>query len=264
MRQRFVSAQRPVTTTHGRQTGKSKEMSSDNKDDKESPEDDGVHPKGTRKRHFSGYWNFENTKPWVKMFENRMSAQAIAGEVGADPVTVSNWLKEHGTQTHQGFHRIERKPPKISPELAKLLAKGIEEVQRSLDERTWGILATPDGLAQLTKYQEFVQLDLKVGVVEAAKAIGVQRDSIRKWTLGIDQPYLVRVADAEIQANLMPGHKLLPMHLSAGGNIQSGWIQVPTTIRTQYDIDGVLRQIQPLERTYERAQAFGIPREHVE
>ncbi|MGD0638836.1 MAG: hypothetical protein ABSA72_12435 [Nitrososphaerales archaeon] len=71
-----------------------------------------------RIRHFRGYWNMENTKPWVEMFiEKRMSAVAIAKEVGADPSTVSIWLKRHGLELYGGLHRVLREPPKISAEL---------------------------------------------------------------------------------------------------------------------------------------------------
>jgi len=52
-----------------------------------------------RIRHFRGYWNIENTKPWVEMFAvKRMSAVAIAKEVGADPGTVTSWLRRHGVE----------------------------------------------------------------------------------------------------------------------------------------------------------------------
>ena len=146
---------------------------------------------GQRKRHFRGYWNFENTKVWAEMFRNRMSCVAIAKEVGADPQTVSTHLKEHGIAFPQGHHRVERQPPKISPELAKLLETGPEAVLRLLDENVWGIAATHDGLEQLEKYCNFLSLPLEMPVKSVAKELTIHRDTVRKWTQGTDQSYLV-------------------------------------------------------------------------
>ncbi len=197
-------------------------MSSDKSDKNGSPEGDGVHPQGTRIRHFRGYWNFENTKVWVEMFEEkRMSAVAIGAAVGADPSTVSTWLKRHGSQIHQGLHRRDRQPLKISSELAQVLAKGTEEARKVLDERVWGIFVTVDGLGQLSKYCNLLTMPPKVGTVAAAEQIGVGRDSIRTWTLGVDRNYIVRAIDTAIHSAQMPNHKLLPMHLSVAGTCKA-------------------------------------------
>ena len=218
-----------------------------------------------RLRPFRGYWSIENTEPWAEMFVvKRMSAVAIAKEVGADPTTVTTWLKKHGLHVRQGMHRKLREPPKISADLAKLLGDGAEEVLRFIDEHVWGISATPDGLEQLTNYCKLVALPLEVGVVDAAASCKVVRDTIRKWVLGTDQPYLAKAADSVLHVEKVPNHKLLPLHLIAGGNAQSGWIQVPTRIQDAGEISTILKQITPLERTFERSEKFGLSKESIE
>ena len=242
-------------------------MSSDKNENEDRPEGDGTHPQGTRKRHFRGYWNMENTKPWVEMFAvKRMSAVAIANakEVDADPSTVTTWLRRHGVEVYAGLHRVDREPPKVSAELAALLAKGPEEVMKFLDERVWGIFASPDGTEQLTNYCKFLKLPLTMGVKEVAAELNVHRSTILKWTQGTDQSYLVHAANTALHNAIRPNCKLLPMRLIAGGNKQEGWIQVPNSIRSYQDILEVLRQIQPLETTYNRAQEYGISKETIE
>ena len=54
------------------------------------------------------------------------------------------------------------------------------------------------------------------------------------------------------------------MHLTAGGNNQSEWICIPTSVRSYSDIVSVLNQVRPIQRTYERAAIFGITRERLD
>ncbi len=207
----------------------------------------------------------ENTKPWVEMFEKRrMSAQAIAKEVGADPTTVSTWLKKQGAKIHQGLHRKERQPPKVSPELAKLLANGPEEALKFLDERVWGIGASPGELEQLRKFCEFLKVPLNVGRNETADEVDIDRGMVNAWTEGTKQPYLVKAANTALQTVIRPGRKLLPLHLDSGGNEQGPWIQVPTSIQDYSDVVDVTAQLSPLESTFERASGFRLSRQQVE
>jgi hypothetical protein len=128
-------------------------MSSDENDEKGSSEGDGGHRKSTRIRHFRGYWNLENTKHWVGMLrDDHIPIEDTAYKEGADPATVSKWIKENGYSVPQGHHFVPREPPKVSLELAKLLGEGPEATLKFLDERTWGISASEAGLKQLTKF----------------------------------------------------------------------------------------------------------------
>jgi hypothetical protein len=211
------------------------------------------------KRHFRGHWNMENTKPWVEMFrEKRMPATQIAAEVGADPRSVSTWLKRHGVEIYAGLHRAERDPPKVSPELLRLLGEGPEEVLKLLDGRVWGVHASPSGLVQLTKFCRLVQLPLDTGVVAAKEMLQIDRSMVRAWAEGVKRPYLVGVAEKALQEGLQQGWKLLPLRIRSGGNEQGSWIQVPVAIQGYGCIPKLLDQLKPLERTYERCSRFGI------
>jgi hypothetical protein len=237
-------------------------MSSD-KEGENRPEVDGGHPQGTDTRHKRGYWNMENTKDWVRMFEDEMPARAIADAVDADETTVSYWLKKHGKEMHRGLHRKPRPPPKISAQLAKLLMNGPEEVLKLIDERVWGVSASESGLKQLTKFCDLVKLDLKIGLTEAAKAVDTDKTMITAWTRGTKQPYLVRVANTALETPVQPGWKLLPLWLESGGNVQGPWICVPTAIQSYDDIQAVVGQLTPLEKTYERAARFGLAKQQI-
>ena|ERR1700722_6360677 len=214
-----------------------------------------------RKRHFRGFWTFENTKVWVEMYlMRRMSIEAIADEIGVDESTISRWLNIHGAEVYRGKRRKIREPLNISSDLADLLKKGPEEVLKLLDQRVWGIGASRSGLKQLNKFCDFVRLPLTVGLTAAAGALTTDKSMITAWTRATKQPYLVRVADAALQMNARPGWKLLPLWLESGGNLQGPWIQVPTVIRTFDDIKTVVGQLLPQESTYERAARFGLTR----
>jgi hypothetical protein len=229
-----------------------------------SNEDEG-HRQGTDKRHKRGYWNFENTKVWVEMFEEkRMSAQAIAAAVGADESTVGSWLKKHGVLLHQGYRREERKPPKISQDLAKLLGSGTKDVLKFLDERVWGVSASATGLKQLIKFCDFLKVPLTVGRNATASRLRIDKSMVNAWTEGTKQPYLVRVAQAALQTDVRPGWKLLPLWLESGGNVQGSWIQVPVTIQHYEDVSAVVRQLTPLNTNYGRGARFGLSRQQIE
>jgi len=231
---------------------------------KTRPEGDGAHPKGTRIRHFRGYWNIENTKEWVEMFTlKRMSAVAIGETVGADPSTVTTWLRKHGVRVYAGLHRIDREPPRISQKLNQLLGGGPEETMKFLDERVWGIFASQDGFEQLSTFCKFLKLPLETGVKDVAHELGVHRSTILMWTQGTDLCYLARAADTALHTEAKPGYKLLPLRLAAGGNKQQRWIQAPTGIRSHQDILAILDQTKPLDETYMRAERFGISRDSV-
>ena len=221
--------------------------------------------RGPTERHFRGFWNLEKTNPWVEMFEkDRMSAQAIAAEVGADETTVSNWLKKHGVQIHRGLHRVEREPPKISPELAKVIYDGPEAVLKLLEERVRGVSASTTGLKQLKKFCDFLKKPFTVGTNAASSELGIDRSMIKEWTEGTKQPYLVRVAQAALQTASKPGWKMLPLWLESGGNVQGRWINVPTAIQNFEDISSVVKQLNPLDDSYRRAASFGLAGEQID
>ncbi|MDA4121687.1 MAG: hypothetical protein OK456_00735 [Thaumarchaeota archaeon] len=240
-------------------------MSSDKKDSNGSPEGDGVHSRGTKTRHFRGYWNLENTKDWVEMFlEDHLPIEDIADKVVTDPATVSAWIKKHGVEVHQGMRRKERDPPQISQELAALLAKGPDEVLKYLDQRVWGISASEAGLKQLKKFCDFLALPLSVWSKEVVRGLHIDKSMVGAWTKGTMRPYLVRVADTALHTEVRPGWKLLPLWLESGGNEQGSWIQVPTQISSYDDIQTVVRQLTPLQSTYQRGAIFGLVNEQID
>jgi hypothetical protein len=219
---------------------------------------------GHRKRHFRGYWNFENTKVWAEMYRQGMSCVAIASEVDADPGTVSVHLKEHGIVFPQGHHRVDRKPPKLTPELAKLLVEGPEAVLKVLDERIWGISASSAGIKQLTKFCDFVRMPLRIGTIETASKLDIHRTMVKPWTEGKKRPYLVSAACTALQSSIKPGWKLLSMRLESGGNVQGPWIRVPLAISGFEDISGVVSQLTPLEDAYNRGAHFDLSRQMID
>jgi hypothetical protein len=96
-----------------------------------------------------------------------------------------------------------------------------------------------------------------------AKRLGVHRSTIAEWRDGTDQPYLIRAASDTLPIVPRMGWKLLPMHLSSGGNEPTGWIQIPQVIHSHDDIMNVISQIRPLELTFERAKLFELTRSHI-
>jgi len=232
-------------------------MSSDNEGER-SPEGERGRQQDTKKRHGRGFWNMDNTKVWVQMFvEQRMSAVAIAKAVGADPDTVSTYLKKHGIALYPGLHRVEREPPKVSVEAPQQPA-GTDGPLRFLDERIWGADVSAHGMEQLSKYIEFLRLPLSMGTNEVAEKLDIDKTMVKAWTEGTKLPYLVKLADVALHTTLKPGWKLLPLRLESGGNTQGPWIQVPTQIQSYDDIRAVISQLTPLDSAYQRARAFGL------
>ncbi len=193
-----------------------------------------------------------------------MPADDIGRKVGADPITVSTWLKKHGVDVHKGLHRKMREPPKLSPELKALLGSGPDSVLKFLDERVWGIAASQAGMKQLTKFCRFLGMPLTVGRNETASTLGIDRSMVKAWTDGTKQPYLVRAAGTVLRYEPRPGWKMLPLHLDSGGNYQGPWIQVPCEIRGSDEIAAVVKQLTPLESTYVRGERFGLSREQLD
>jgi hypothetical protein len=207
----------------------------------------------------------ENTQTWVDLYQKeRMPAVEIAAKVGADPGTVSSWLKKHGVELYGGLHRVEREPPKVSAELGQLLNEGPDEVLKFLDEKVWGIGASPAGLEQLTKFCKFLTLPLDMGVMEVKEELVIEKSMVKAWTQGTKQPYLVRVADTAVRTTTKPGWKLLPLWLESGGNSQGPWIQVPSAIQTYDDVTRVVGQLKPLESTYQRGTRFGLTPQQID
>jgi hypothetical protein len=218
-----------------------------------------------RLRHFRGYWNTENTRPWVEMFlGKRMSAVAIAKEVGADPSTVTTWLRRHGVEVYAGYHHIERRPPELPPELIRLLSRGPEEVTELIDERVWGISPSEDGMEQLRKFCRFVTLPLEMPVEQVATELQSHRSTIQEWAKGTDMPYLARVASTALRTSVRPGWKIMALRLESGGNVQGPWIQVPTKIQTYDDVAATIAQLTPIEETYVRASKLSISKQQVD
>ena len=197
---------------------------------------------------------------WVRMFEGGDSALAIAGKVGADPGTVSSWLKKHGVIVYQGLHRVERRPPSIPSDLAELLARGPLEASKFVTDRVWGINVTEEGINQLTKFCNLLNLDPSLGLEAAARMIEVDRSVASKWIDGSTLPYLVRVAQEALSLPYREGWKILPLRVDSGGNALASWIRVPSPIVEYSDVSSLVSQLVPTESAYIRGEAFGISR----
>jgi hypothetical protein len=172
---------------------------------------------------------------------------------------VSQWLHRLGVEVYQGRHRVEQLPLKIPNELVELLSKGPDHVLKFLDERVWGLTATTSGTEQLTKFRKFLELHKQgVGVNDIAGRIQAHRSTVAQWRDGTDTPYLVSTANAILQTDIKPGWKALPLHLHSGGNEQEHWIQAPSAIQGDADIQTVTQQIVPLAGAFEHAARLGI------
>jgi len=227
---------------------------------KGGPESDGAHSQGTQKRRYRR-WSEEDAKRWKEAFERGKSILEIAAADQVDPKIVSQWLHRVGAKVYQGRHRVEQRPLKIPTELVELLSKGPDHVLNFLDERVWGLSATPHGIQQLGKYCKFLEFHKnRIGVVATANAkdIDTDRTTIAEWREGTNQPYLVRAASTVVNKQFAPAWKSLPLRLDSGGNAQTGWTDVPTKIRQFSDIETVLAQLTPLPRTYELGSSFGL------
>jgi hypothetical protein len=173
-------------------------------------------------------------------------------------------LRKVGIQVKQGVHFIEQPALHIPDVIVGPLQKGPEFVRRLVEERIYGAHVSDPGYVQLQKYCTFVKAygDGK-GVEETARLLDVHRSTIRSWRMGVDIPYLAKLA---IQASEVPrrGWLWLPTQLVAGGNAMSNWIQVPMKISNFTDIVGAVGLVKPLDSTYSHAQAFGLDRPRVD
>ena len=190
-------------------------------------------------------WTMEDAKRWADKYERRLSILKIAKEEGADPGTVSAWLRKFGIVAKQGEHFVEQPPLKYSPELVNLISAGPDDVRRSLEQRVWGIQFSPSGLEQLGKFCSFVRLhSQRKGVDEISTAIDVHRSSILEWRNGTDQPYLVKTASAVVGKAIPSGWMFIPYSLASGGNEATNWVEVPSQIDTYGDLIRTIGQLK--------------------
>jgi hypothetical protein len=228
---------------------------------------DGGHSKDTetgKKRH---RWrrNLEDVQRLAQLFQSGITIVHIAKQENVDPDTVSQQLHKLGLTITPGHHMVEQLPLKYSSQFIELVNQGPDRVLDFVNNRVWGIAATDKGRQQLQSFCEFVRLHQQgVGVEEIARRLFLHRSTVAEWRNGTDQPYLIRAANDVLPIIPREGWKLLPMHLTSGGSEPSGWIQVPTTIQKHSDVVDVIKQIQPLERTYERATILGLSRPDIE
>ena len=203
--------------------------------------------------------NDEDVRRWAEQFRGGATVLRIAEREKVAPSTVSKELRGQGFTFVPGHHMVEQLPLKYSSEFVQLIDRGPEAVLELLKERVWGIQASQWGEKKLRSFCDFVRLHHRgVGVKEIARRLGVHRTTVAHWREGTDKPYLVRALHEVFPIDPRPGWQLLPMHLTSGGGEPSGWIQVPRSIRSYEDILDVIRQIRPLERTFERAALFGL------
>ena len=85
-----------------------------------------------------------------------------------------------------------------------------------------------------------------------------------KWREGTDQPYLIKAALETLQLETKRGWKLLPLHLTSGGGDPTGWIIVPETIHSFEEVLNVVKQVPPLELTYDLAKHLGLSKVQVD
>ena len=213
-----------------------------------------ISPKTTPRRK----WSLEDANRWAEKYRSRTSILRIAREEGVDPGTVSTWLHRVGIQVKQGMHFVEQPELQISHAIVGLCHKGPEFVRKLVEGRIYGAQVSDVGFGQLQKYCRFIQAYKKgLGVEETASLLGVHRTTIASWRKGTDVPYAVMLAWRACEAP-KEGWRWLPTHLDAGGNEQSGWIQVPARIESYSDIVQVVGQLNPLDSTYSSAQRFGL------
>ncbi len=199
------------------------------------------------------------------MFRSGITIVHIAERDHVDPGTVSQQLHGLGLTITQGHHMVEQLPLRYSPQFIELIDNGPDAILRFVTDRVWGISATELGRQQLHAFYEFFQLHHKgVGVKEIARRLSLHRSTVAEWREGTDQPYLIRAVTDTLPITLRPGWKLLPLHLSSGGNEPSDWIQVPLKINSFSDVVDVIHQLHPLESTYGRATQFGLSRTQID
>ena len=216
----------------------------------------------SRRRH--RLWGMEDARRWAEKYKKRTSILKIAREEGADPGTVSAWLKKVGVEVEQGSHFVRQPPLQIPESLIHVLSLGPHEVIKLVKEGIWEVHFTDVGQMQLEKFYRFLELyKLSVGVKETAEELGVQRSTILNWRRGNDIPYVVKLAKVSIENEPRKGWKLLPLTLGAGGNLVDNWMSVPVSIDGFDDLQLVLGQLTPLEDAFSRGQMFGLSRERI-
>jgi len=209
------------------------------------------------------YWrrNESDVQRWAELFRQGKSIVHIAAQERVAPSTVSSQLHRLGVNIKVGQHHVEQLPLKYPNEFIELVGLGPERVLKHIQARVWGIGVTEWGRQQVRSFCEFVRLhQLGVGVKDMARRLGLHRSTVAKWRDGTDQPYLIRAMNDVLSLDTKPGWRLLPMHLTSGGYIPSGWILIPETIQEHGDIRVVIDQLRPLERTFERAAIFNLSR----
>ena len=228
------------------------------------PERDRAPAQETGRRRYRR-WTENDAKRWKEAFESGKSILEIAAADEVDQKIVSQRLHRQGVEVYQGRHRVEQLPLKLSVELVELLRKGPDHVLKFLDERVWELGTTKTGTGQLGKFCEFVELHNQgTGVLDIVALTDTCKSTIQRWRDGTDQPYLVKMADAAVRAQAVSGYKILPLHVTSGGNELTGWIHVPTRISHHSDILEVLNQITPRPETYQLAAKFGLAETQVQ
>jgi len=209
--------------------------------------------------------NDDDIRKWAELFKSGITILRIANQHKVDPETISRELHRLGFTITPGHHMVEQLPLRYPKEFTELVDKGPDHFVDFVGRRVWGINATEKGLRQVRSFCEFFQFHHNgVGVEEIARRLSAHRSTIARWREGTDQPYLIRAAKDTLKINLKPEWKLLPMHLTSGGNEASGWIQVPVNIRSYGDILGVIDQTHPLEIAYKRALQFALGQNQVQ
>ena len=201
----------------------------------------------------------EDAKRWLEKYNRRNSILTIAREERVDPSTVSSWLKKLGLKVRQGQHFVPQPTLEINKDAVLLAEGGPERVTEIVRDRIWGINLTDEGLAQVDRYCQFVKMHEKgIGVVEIADKIGAHRSTILDWRCDRFAPYLFKAALAANRSALPRGRRLLPLHLTSGGNVQLDWMQVPEAPCTYQGVSDVVSQLTPLKSSRSLAAQFGI------
>jgi hypothetical protein len=195
----------------------------------------------------------------VDKYRNRVSILKMAREEGISPDAISAWLHRIGVDVKQGQHFVEQPRLQISDGLQKLLLSGPNGVIDLVQSRAWGVQLSDYGIKQLERFCKFVNFHQSgFGVKEISRDLDVHRSTVTEWRTGSNRPYLVKLAEICLRDGLRSGCKWLPLRVQAGGNKQSNWIQVPSRVNHYEDIEPVVKQLAPLERSVQSIANFGV------
>jgi len=209
--------------------------------------------------------NDDDIRKWAELFRSGTTILRIAKQFDVDPLTISRELHSLGFTITPGRHMVEQLPLRYPAEFIELVDRGPDAVLEFVKNSVWGIQANTNAMSRVQSFCEFIRLHHQgIGIKGIALKLSAHRSTIAHWRDGTDRPYLIRAAYESLPYVLAKGWKLLPMHLSSGGNEPSGWIQVPLAIKSYSDILGVLAELQPLELTYTRARLFGLERSQIQ